>query len=72
MGWSFLRAVRSKASITRAVQLASASAMRCAQRSAREDGISAGISAGATLHAGLKEAERLEEGTIVVMFSDGG
>jgi cysteine synthase B len=49
-----------------------ASAMRCAQRAAREEGICAGISAGAALHAALMEAERMEEGTIVVMFSDGG
>lgn len=39
---------------------------------AEREGIVAGVSSGATLSAALREAERLEEGNIVVMFSDGG
>ncbi len=49
-----------------------ATAIAAAQGLARDEGICAGISAGAGLHAAVKEAERLERGTIVVMFSDGG
>ncbi len=49
-----------------------ASAILAAERVIREEAINAGISAGAALHVALKEAERLEQGNIVVMFSDGG
>ncbi len=49
-----------------------ASALRAAEQVIRVEGINAGVSAGATLHAALKEAEKMERGNIVVMFSDGG
>ena len=49
-----------------------AAAIRAAERIFKEEAINAGVSAGATLHAALKEAERLERGNIVVMFSDSG
>lgn len=39
---------------------------------ARGEGLMAGVSSGACLHAALREAERMTEGNIVVMFSDGG
>ncbi|HZA23975.1 MAG TPA: cysteine synthase B, partial [Dehalococcoidia bacterium] len=37
-----------------------------------QEGIFAGVSSGATLHAAMRVAQDLEEGNIVVMFSDGG
>jgi cysteine synthase B len=37
-----------------------------------KEGILAGVSSGATLHAAMRVAQDLEEGNIVVMFSDGG
>ena len=37
-----------------------------------QEGIFAGISSGATLHAALRVAREMEQGNIVVMFSDGG
>jgi cysteine synthase B len=42
------------------------------QRLAREEGLFVGHSSGAALSAALRVAERLEEGTVVVMFPDGG
>ncbi len=36
------------------------------------EGLVAGVSSGAALHAALREAETLERGNIVVMFSDSG
>ena len=39
---------------------------------ARAEGLIIGVSSGACLHAALREAERMDEGNIVVMFSDGG
>lgn len=49
----------------------SATAMRMAHVVARTEGVLAGVSSGATLYAALRVAERMERGTIVVMFSDG-
>ncbi|MCB9738486.1 MAG: cysteine synthase family protein [Deltaproteobacteria bacterium] len=42
------------------------------RRIVRAEGIMGGVSAGAVLHAGLREAERVDEGQIVMMFSDSG
>jgi cysteine synthase B len=42
------------------------------KRLAREEGLFVGHSSGAALSAALRVAERLDEGTIVVMFPDGG
>jgi [CysO sulfur-carrier protein]-thiocarboxylate-dependent cysteine synthase len=39
---------------------------------ARAEGLMVGVSSGACLHAALREADRMTEGNIVVMFSDGG
>ena len=36
------------------------------------EGLVAGVSSGAALHAALREAERMDSGNIVVMFSDSG
>lgn len=42
------------------------------KRLAREEGLFVGTSSGAALSAALKVAEKLDRGTIVVMFPDGG
>jgi cysteine synthase B len=41
-------------------------------RLAREEGLFVGTSSGAALAAALTVAQRLAEGTVVVMFPDGG
>jgi len=47
-------------------------AQRTVRKLAREEGIFAGISSGAALAAALLVAGTIEEGTIVVVFPDGG
>jgi len=42
------------------------------KRLAREEGLFVGTSSGAALSAALRVAEKLDQGTIVVMFPDGG
>ena len=42
------------------------------KRLAREEGLFVGTSSGAALSAALKVAEKLDRGTIIVMFPDGG
>ena len=49
----------------------SASAIAAAKQVIRADGVFGGVSSGATLHAALRVAEDMDEGNIVVMFSDG-
>lgn len=48
----------------------SPTAIKATRRIIREEGILAGISAGAPLTVALRWAERMDSGTIVVMFSD--
>ncbi len=43
-----------------------------ARRLLTEEGLFAGLSSGAALHAALRWAERMDEGTIVVLLADGG
>ena len=50
----------------------SATAINTARRVVEMEGIFAGISAGATLSAALRVAAGMDQGNIVVMFSDGG
>jgi cysteine synthase len=50
----------------------SASAIAAARTVIETEGVFAGVSSGATLHAARRVAERMDRGTIVVMFSDGG
>ena len=47
-------------------------AFRGARLLMQREGIFGGISAGAVLHAGLKFAERMERGNIVLVFADSG
>ena len=49
----------------------SASAIAAAKQVIRADGVFGGVSSGATLHTALRVAEDMDEGNIVVMFSDG-
>jgi|CXWL01.1.fsa_nt_gi cysteine synthase B len=50
----------------------SASAFRGARTLMQHEGIFGGVSAGAVLHAGLKFAQRLDKGNIVMIFADSG
>lgn len=54
------------------VLVGTADSVRGARRLLAEEGLFAGLSSGANLHAALRWAERLEEGTIVVLLADGG
>ncbi len=47
-------------------------AFRAARLMMQREGIFGGVSAGAVLHAGLKFAERLDKGNIVMIFADSG
>jgi cysteine synthase B len=47
-------------------------ALQTMRRLAAEEGIFAGVSSGAILFAALRYAERLKEGTVVVLLPDGG
>lgn len=47
-------------------------AFRGARLLMQREGVFGGISAGAVLHAGLKFAERIEKGNIVMVFADSG
>jgi len=49
-----------------------ATAINAAHQIIEKEGIFAGVSSGATLHAAMRVAQDMEEGNIVVMFSDGG
>ncbi len=49
-----------------------ATAIETAHTIVEKEGFLAGISSGATLHAALRVAQEMEQGNIVVMFSDGG
>ena len=50
----------------------SASAIEASRAVIQAEGIMAGISSGAVLYVALRVAERMERGSIVVMFADGG
>ena len=59
------------AALSRRFLVDSASALAAARRVMRDEGVFAGVSSGAALHAALRAAEDMEEGNIVIMFSDG-
>jgi cysteine synthase B len=50
----------------------SAQAFRASREVLQREGIFAGLSSGAAMHAALKWAQRIDRGTIVVMFADAG
>jgi cysteine synthase B len=50
----------------------SGAAFRAARLLVEREGIFGGVSAGAVLHAGLKYAQRLERGNVVLVFADSG
>jgi cysteine synthase B len=54
------------------VLVRSASAFRATREVLQREGIFAGLSSGAVMYAALKWAQRMERGTIVVMFADAG
>ena len=47
-------------------------AFRAARLMMQREGVFGGVSAGAVLHAGLKFAERMDKGNIVMIFADSG
>ena len=47
-------------------------AFRAARLLMQREGVFGGVSSGAVLHAGLKFAERLDRGNIVMVFADSG
>jgi cysteine synthase B len=54
------------------VLVGTAESVAGARRLLSQDGLFAGLSSGAAYHAALRQAERMEQGTIVVLFADGG
>lgn len=50
----------------------SVNAFRAARELLQREGIFAGLSSGAVMYAALKAAQRMDQGTIVVMFADAG
>jgi cysteine synthase B len=50
----------------------SGQAFRAARLLMQREGIFGGVSAGAVLHAGLRFAERIDKGNIVLVFADSG
>ena len=52
--------------------VSSAQAITATEAIIEKEGIMAGISSGAVLHTAQRVAQRMEQGTIVVMFADGG
>ena len=59
------------ATLSRRFLVDSASAIVAAREAMRAEGVFAGVSSGAVLHAALRVAEGMDEGNIVMMFSDG-
>ncbi len=60
------------AQLNRRFLVDNATAIETTHTIVEKEGILAGISSGATLHAALRVAREMEQGNIVVMFSDGG
>lgn len=58
--------------LNRRFMVDSATAIDATHLIVEKEGLLAGISSGATLHAALRVAKDMDEGNIVVMFSDGG
>jgi cysteine synthase B len=58
--------------LTGKILVDTAASVSGARRLLTEEGLFAGLSAGACFHAAHRWAERMEEGTIVVLFADGG
>ncbi len=58
--------------LNRRLRVTAAHSLKMMRMVAEREGIVVGVSSGATLSAALREAERMDKGNIVVMFSDGG
>ncbi len=52
--------------------MAGSAAFQVARRLAREEALFVGISSGAAMWGAMQVAERIEQGTIAVVFPDGG
>jgi cysteine synthase B len=58
--------------LNRRLRVTAARSLEMMRLVGEKEGIVVGVSSGATLSAAMREAEQLERGNIVVMFSDGG
>ncbi|HVL33996.1 MAG TPA: cysteine synthase family protein [Actinomycetota bacterium] len=58
--------------LTRRLKVRTREALLRTRELVQNEGIFAGISSGAALHVALRAAERLDAGTVVVLFPDGG
>ncbi len=56
----------------RNVEIKTEEAYRLVKRLAQEEGLFVGVSSGAALAAGLQLAQEVRQGTIVMIFPDGG
>ncbi len=68
----FLPPIFDPAAIDARILVSTADAVRATRRLLAEEGLFVGLSSGAVLHAALRWAERLEEGTLVLLFADAG
>lgn len=69
---SYPPGIFNKHMLDRIVRVEDETAFSLCRRLAREEGLLVGMSSGAALGGALKIAEELEQGTIVVLFPDGG
>jgi [CysO sulfur-carrier protein]-thiocarboxylate-dependent cysteine synthase len=58
--------------LSRRIKVGTHDALRRTRELVQSEGIFAGISSGAALHVALRVADKLEQGTIVVLLPDGG
>jgi cysteine synthase len=68
----FIPAVFDPSAIDARILVGTADAVRATRRLLEEEGLFTGVSSGAAWHAAQRTAERMEEGTIVVLFADAG
>ena len=71
IGASFVPGVLNQSVIDQVVQVRDEDATAYSRRLSREEGLLVGISAGANVHAALRLARTLEQGTVVTIFCDG-
>jgi [CysO sulfur-carrier protein]-thiocarboxylate-dependent cysteine synthase len=68
----FVPPIFDPAAIDARILVSTADAVWATRRLLAEEGLFVGLSSGAVLHAALRWAERLEEGTLVLLFADAG
>lgn len=68
----FIPPIFDPAAVDARILVSTADAVRASRRLLAEEGLFVGLSSGAVLHAALRWARRLEEGTLVLLFADAG